>query len=56
MINNEYLEATIIQLWKDALSLQRLPETQVNKQQLRDLITARNALNELIERVENVWY
>jgi hypothetical protein len=53
-MNNADLEATIIQLWKDALALQRLPETQVNKQQLRDIITAHNALNELIERVENV--
>lgn len=52
-MNNEILEATITQLWKDALALQRLPETQINKQQLRDMVTARNALDNLIERVEN---
>jgi hypothetical protein len=54
IMNNETLEATITQLWKDALALQRVPETQFNASQTRDVIVARNALNNILERIEKL--
>jgi hypothetical protein len=53
-MNPEMLEATITQLWKDALALSRVPETQFNAAQARDIVTARNALNDLLERIEKL--
>lgn len=53
-MNNETLEATILQVWKDTLALSRIPETQFNAAQLRDIITSRNALNDILERVEKL--
>ena len=53
-MDNETLEATITQLWKDALALQRVPETKFNASQARDVSVARNALNNILERIERL--
>ena len=54
IMDNETLEATITQLWKDALALQRVPETKFNASQARDVSVARNALNNILERIERL--